>query len=132
MQKMLKHFINQRRINRNLLMIQSLIAIAVSGICFLVATQAHAIAFALGVMIVALAHFGMASLIFVSSVQAAPVWLGRFFLAAMLKWLMVIVLILFFAKQLSAAPVMALVGVVVSLIVIQLFNYIDAKVKRGS
>lgn len=129
---MFKHFINQRRINRNLLMIQSLIAIAVSGICFLVATQAHAIAFALGVMIIALAHFVMASLIFVSSVQAAPVWLGRFFLAAMLKWLLVVALILFFAKQLSAAPMIALLGVIVSLVVIQLFNYFDSRVKRGS
>ncbi len=113
-------------------MIQSLIAIAVSGICFLVATQAHAIAFALGVMIIALAHFVMASLIFVSSVQAAPVWLGRFFLAAMLKWLLVVALILFFAKQLSAAPMIALLGVIVSLVVIQLFNYFDSRVKRGS
>ena len=129
---MFKHFINQRRINRNLLMIQSLIAIAVSGICFLVATQAHAIAFALGVMIIALAHFVMASLIFVSSVQAAPVWLGRFFLAAMLKWLLVVALILFFAKQLSAAPMIAVLGVIVSLVVIQLFNYFDVRVKRGS
>jgi F0F1-type ATP synthase assembly protein I len=129
---MFKHFIHQRRINRNLLMFQSLIAIAVSGICFLVATQAHAIAFALGVMIIALAHFVMASLIFVSSVQAAPVWLGRFFLAAMLKWLLVVALILFFAKQLSAAPMMAVLGVIVSLVVVQLFNFFDARVRRGS
>lgn len=129
---MFKHFINQRRINRNLLMIQSLIAIAISGICFLVATQVQAIAFALGVMIIALAHFVMASLIFVSSVQAAPVWLGRFFLAAMLKWLLAVALILFFAKQLSAAPLMAVLGVIVSLVVIQLFNYFDSRVKRGS
>jgi F0F1-type ATP synthase assembly protein I len=129
---MFKHFINQRRINRNLLMIQSLIAIAVSSICYLVATQAHAIAFALGVMIIALAHFVMASLIFVSSVQAAPIWLGRFFLAAMLKWLLVVALILFFAKQLSAAPMTAVLGVIVSLVVIQLFNYFDSRVKRGS
>ncbi len=113
-------------------MIQSLIAIAVSGICFLVATQAHAIAFALGVMIIALAHFIMASVIFAGSVQAAPVWLGRFFLAAMLKWLLVVALILFFAKQLSAAPMIAVLGVIVSLVVIQLFNYFDVRVKRGS
>lgn len=129
---MSKHFINQRRINRNLLMIQLLIAVAVGVVCFLVATKAQGIAFALGAVIIALAHCAMASLIFDGTVQAAPMWLGRFFLAVMLKWLLVISLMLFFVERLTAAPIMALMGVIASLAAIQLFNYLDAKVKRGS
>ncbi len=129
---MLNHFKNQRKTNRNLLMIQTLMAIAIAVVCSLVATRAHAIAFALGVMIIALAHFVMASLVFISSVHAAPVWLGRFFLSVMLKWFLVIALMLVFAKHLTAAPMMAVLGVIVSLVVIQLFNYFDARVKRGS
>ena len=129
---MLIHFINQRKINRNLLMIQTLMAIAIGVICSLIATQAHAIAFALGVMIIALAHFVMASLVFAGSVHAAPMWLGRFFLGVMLKWVLVIALMLVYSKYLTAAPIMAVLGVIVSLVLIQLFNYFDARVKRGS
>jgi hypothetical protein len=129
---MFKHFITQRKISRNLLMIQLLIAIVVGVVCILAASQAQAIAFALGVMIIALAHFAMASLVFKGAVQAAPVWLGRFFLAVMLKWFLVAGFMLFFAKHLTVAPMMTIMGVIVSLVVIQLFNYFDAKVKRGS
>ena len=129
---MLNHFKNQRKINRNLLIIQTLMAIAIGVVCSLVTTRAHAIAFALGVIIIALAHFVMASLVFTGSVHAAPVWLGRFFLSVMLKWFLVIALMLVFAKYLNAAPMMAVLGVIVSLVVIQLFNYFDARVKRGS
>jgi hypothetical protein len=94
--------------------------------------QSQGLAFALGMVIIGFAHFIMASLTFTVQMQAASKWFGRFVLAMLLKWLLVVSLMLIFMQRLVAAPLMAVMGIIVSLLLIQLFNYSDVKVKRGS
>ena len=53
-------------------------------------------------------------------------------LAVLLKWLTVFSLILLGMRWLASAPMAAIAGIVFSILVIQLFNYYDARVKRGS
>ncbi len=131
-QKMLKHFRNQRKSGRVLLVSQLLLAVTVGLIVSIAGTREQGIAFALGVLIIALAQFAMSVLVFAGRVQSAPVWFGRFLMAALLKWLVVMALMLLFMQYLALAPMVALAGVLASLAAIQLFNYFDAKVKRGS
>jgi hypothetical protein len=109
-----------------------LFAVLVLIICFLLSKHIQGAAFALAVLIIAVAHFVMANFVFTSRVQAAPAWFGRLLLAVLVKWLIVILLMLFFMRPLKEAPLMAILGVMASLMVIQVFNYLDAKVNRGS
>jgi len=129
---MLKHFRNQRKSACVLLVSQLMLAGTVGLVGSIAGTQQQGLAFALGAVIIALAQFTMAVLVFAGRVQSAPVWFGRFLLAVVLKWLAVMALMLLFMQYLAAAPLMALAGVLASLAAIQLFNYFDAKVKRGS
>lgn len=129
---MLKHFRNQRHISRVVLASQLLLAAAAGMIGYIAGAREQGLAFALGAAILALAHFAMSVLAFAGTVRSAPGWFGRFLLAVLLKWVLVVFLMLLSMQYLAAAPIMALSGVVVSLAVIQLFNLFDAKVKRGS
>lgn len=129
---MLNHFKNQRNLSRKLFLIQLLLAVSVLIISFLLSKQIQGIAFALAALIIAVAHFVMANFVFTNRVQATAAWFGRLLLAVLLKWLFVILLMLFFIRPLKDAPLMAILGVIASLVVIQVFNYLDAKVKCGS
>ena len=126
---MLNHFKNQRNLSRKLFLIHLMLAVSVVIICFLLSKQMQGMAFALAALIIAVAHFVTAVFVFTDRVQAAPVWFGRLLLAVLMKWLIVILLMLFFIQE---APLMAILGVIASLVAIQVFNYLDAKVKRGS
>lgn len=129
---MLNHFKNQRNLSRKLFLTQLLLAVSVLIISFLLSKQIQGIAFALAALIIAVAHFVMANFVFTSRVQAATAWFGRLLLAVIMKWLIVILLMLFFIRPLKEAPLMAILGVIASLVAVQVFNYLDAKVKRGS
>ena len=129
---MLNHFKNQRNLSRKLFLIHLMLAVSVVIICFLLSKQMQGIAFALAALIIAVAHFVTAVFVFTDRVQAAPVWFGRLLLAVLMKWLIVILLMLFFIQPLKEAPLMAILGVIASLVAVQVFNYLDAKVKRGS
>lgn len=129
---MLDHFKNQRNLSRKLLLIQLPVAVVVGLICAILNKQAQGLAFALAAMIISIAHYVTAILVFRNRVQAASVWFGRMLAAVVLKWLIVISLMILFIQQLKESPLMAILGVIVSLVTIQVFNYFDAKVKRGS
>ena len=152
---MLKHFRNQRKTGRVLVVSQLMLAVVGGLIGSIAGTREQGLAFALGAstalsfapysmmnidlhrislgaLIIALAQFAMSVLVFAGHVHSAPVWFGRFLFAVVLKWLAVMALMLLFMQYLAPAPIMALAGVLASLAAIQLFNYFDAKVKRGS
>ncbi|MBP7369910.1 MAG: hypothetical protein KA902_00570 [Arenimonas sp.] len=129
---MLNHFKNQRNLNRKLLLAQMLIAFVVAIICSMLNKQMQGLAFALAALIFSIAHYVTARFVFTDRVQTAPDWFGRLIVAVILKWLIAISLMLLFIHQLKDAPLMAILGVIVSLVAIQVFNYIDVKVKRGS
>ena len=129
---MLKHFKNQRNLNRRLLLIQLCFAVAIAIICFVLNMQVQGVAFVLSALIISLAHFVTAYFVFADRVQAAPIWFGRLLIAVVMKWIIVISLMLLFMRYLKEAPLMSLLGVMASLLVIQIFNYLDAKVNRGS
>ena len=119
---MLKHFRHQRKTGRVLAVSQLMLAVVGGLIGSIAGTREQGLAFALGAAIIALAHFAMSVLVFTGHVQSPVV----------LKWLTVMALMLLFMQYLAPAPIMALAGVLASLAAIQLFNYFDAKVKRGS
>lgn len=129
---MLNHFKNQRNLNRKLLLAQTLIAFVVVIISSLMNMFMQGLAFALAALIISMAHYVTANFVFTARVQTAPDWFGRLLIAVVLKWLLVISLMLLFIRQLKDSPLMAILGVIVSLVAIQVFNYLDAKVKRGS
>ena len=129
---MLNHFKNQRNLSRTLLLIQLVIAVVVGLICTILNKQVQGLAFSLAALIISFAHYMTAILVFKDRVQAAAVWFGRLLLAVVLKWIIVISLMLLFIQQLKGSPLMAILGVIVSLVTIQVFNYLDAKVNRGS
>ena len=131
-EKMLNHFRDQRKAGRVLALSQLMLAVVGGLIGSIAGTREQGLAFALGAAIIALAQFAMSVLVFTGHVHPAPVWFGRFLFAVVLKWLAVMALLLLFMQYLAPAPIMALAGVLVSLAAIQLFNYFDAKVKRGS
>ena len=129
---MLNHFKNQRILSRKLLLTQLCIAVVVWLICTILNKQEQGLAFALAAFIFSIAHYVTALLVFKDRVQAALVWFRRLLLAVVLKWIIVISLMLLFVSQLKESPLMAILGVIVSLVTIQVFNYLDAKVNRGS
>jgi F0F1-type ATP synthase assembly protein I len=129
---MFNHFKNQRNLSRKLLLIQLCIAVVVGLICTIMNRQVQGVAFTFATLIIAIAHFVTANLVFTNRVQAASIWFGRLLLAVVLKWLIVISLMFLFIQQLKEAPLMAILGVIASLVTIQVFNYLDARVNRGS
>lgn len=86
----------------------------------------------LGALAVAFGQFVQALVAFTGGVRAAAVWFGRFLWGVMLKWLVVFALLYSGMRWIAPAPFATLAGLMFSLLVIQLFNYFDAKVKRGS
>ena len=129
---MLNHFKNQRILSRKLLLTQLCIAVVVWLICTILNKQEQGLAFALAAFIFSSAHYVTALLVFKDRVQAASVWFGRMLLAVAMKWIIVISLMLLFIQQLIESPLMAILGVIVSLVTIQVFNYFDVRVNRGS
>ena len=125
-------FKNQRNLSRKLFLTQLCIAVVVGAICTILNKQAQGIAFTFAVLIISIAHYVTANLVFIDRVQAASVWFGRLLLAIVLKWLIVISLMFLFIQQLKEAPLMAILGVIVSLVTIQVFHYLDVRVDRGS
>lgn len=129
---MLRHFQGQRVRSFRLLAWHMLLAGSVGLAWSFVNGVPQGLAFALGVLPVAIGHFLQARVSFAGGAQPAAAWFGRFLLAVLLKWGIVIALLLLSIRWLSASPLAALAGITVSLLAIQLFNFFDAKVKRGS
>ena len=129
---MLKHFQNQRSRSVRLLVLQLALAVVISSIWFAFISSAQSMAFAIGATAVALGQYVQSAVSFTGGVRKAADWFGRFLLAVLLKWLTVFSLLFAGMNWLSLAPLAALAGIVFSMLVIQLFNYFDAKVKRGS
>ncbi|MFZ9649985.1 MAG: hypothetical protein ACO29C_07835, partial [Fluviibacter sp.] len=97
----------------------------------LIASPSQGVAFILGALAVALGQFLQSVVAFTGGVRGAAVWFGRLLFGVLLKWLLVFSIMLAGMKWIAPAPLAALTGLVFSLLVIQLFNYFDAKVKRG-
>lgn len=129
---MLKHFQNQRNRSMRLLVLQFALAIVIGSIWLAFISPVQSMAFVLGAFAVALGQYVQSVVAFTGGVRKAADWFGRFLLAVLLKWLTVFSLMLLSMHWLASAPLAALVGIVFSMLVIQLFNYYDARVKRGS
>ena len=129
---MLRHFQNQLNQGAKLLVLQALSATFVALALSLIASPSQGVAFILGALAVALGQFLQSVVAFTGGVLAAAAWLGRLLFGVLLKWLLVFSIMLAGMKWIAPAPLAALSGLVFSLLVIQLFNYFDAKVKRGS
>jgi len=125
------HFLVQRSKNVRLFALQLLLAGLIGAIWSLFGSSAQGLAFAIAAMSVAIGGLLQSLLAFSGGVQPAGVWFGRFVMALFLKWLAVFLLLLLFMRWLAKAPFAAIVGFAVSLLVIQLFNFFDAKVTRG-
>lgn len=129
---MLKHFHDQRHRSVKLLVVQAFASLLVAAVCSLIDGSAQGVAFLIGALAVALGQFVQAFVAFTGGVRAAAVWFGRFLWGVMLKWLVVFALMFYGMQWIAPAPFATLAGLMFSLLVIQLFNYFDAKVKRGS
>lgn len=129
---MFNRFQNQRFRSAELLAVQVLIAVLAGVMVLLIFDKVQALAFVIGALAVALGQFTQYWLTFSGGVQNARVWFGRFLLAVLLKWLLVFVLLLAGMHWLAKAPLAALLGFMCSLLITQLYNLFDAKVKRGS
>jgi F0F1-type ATP synthase assembly protein I len=129
---MLKHFQDQRSRSARLLVLQLALAVVIGSIWFAFTGVAQSMAFAIGAMAVTLGQYVQSVVSFTGGVRRAADWFGRFLLAVLLKWLTVFSLMLAGMNWLSSAPLAALAGMVFSMLAIQLFNYYDARVKRGS
>ena len=128
---MLKHFQSKRAQGKKILMLNLALAATVGVILSLLGTKAQGLAFCIGVLIAASAQHLMLVVAFRASVDSAASWFRRMVLAVVLKWGVMVVLMIAFMSQLKPAPVMAVAGVAVSLLVVQLFNLFDTKVKRS-
>ena len=129
---MLRHFQNQLNRSAKLLALQALSAALIALAWSLIDSSAQGMAFAIGALAVAFGQFVQALVTFTGGLRGAADWFGRFLVAVMLKWLLVFSIMLFGMEWIAPAPFAAIAGLVFSLLVIQLFNYFDAKVKRGS
>ena len=129
---MLKHFQDQRHRSVKLLAVQAFSALPIAAVWSLIDGSAQGLAFLIGALAVALGQFVQASVAFTGGVRAAAAWFGRFLWGVLLKWLVVFALMFLGMQWIAPAPLATLAGLVFSLLVIQLFNYFDAKVKRGS
>lgn len=110
------------------------VALALAGglVLLLVSGVDHGAAFACGVVAVAAGQLVQSLISFSGGVQGAQPWFRRFLVATLLKWSAVFAIIAFCADLLRSAPMALLAGFMASLFVIQLFNFYDVKVKRGS
>jgi zinc transporter ZupT len=129
---MLKHFQIQRHQSVRLLVAQTLFAAAIGLALGLAASLAAGLAFSVGAFAVSVGQFAQSWLTFSGGLQNARNWFGRFLLGVLLKWLLVFTIMLLGMPYIAKAPLPALLGFVFSLLIIQLYNYFDAKVKRGS
>ena len=129
---MLKHFQDQRHRGVKLLALQALAALPIAAVWSLIDGPEQGAAFIIGALAVALGQFVQALVAFTGGVRPAVTWLGRFLWGVMLKWLVVFALLYYGMRWIVPEPFATLAGLVFSLLVIQLFNYFDAKVKRGS
>ena len=114
------------------MVLQALSATFVALALSLIASPSQGVAFILGALAVALGQFLQSVVAFTGGVRGAAIWFGRLLFGVLLKWLLVFSIMLAGMKWIAPAPLAALSGLVFSLLVIQLFNYFDAKVKRGS
>lgn len=129
---MLKHFQSKRAQGKKILLVNLALAAAVGATLSLLSSKAQGLAFALGVVIAATAQHLMLLVTFGADVVSAAVWFRRVVLAVVLKWGVMVVLMMAFMSQLKPAPLFAIAGVAVSLLVVQLFNLFDTnKVKRS-
>ena len=126
------HFLNQRKQNRKLLALQLVITVGVCMVLVALFGTEIALAFGIGAAVFSLAHFVMAWILFVGTYQAAIDWLIKLYMAVVIKWLLVFVLMWVFMKRLAIAPLASIGGIVFSMLVIQLFTIYEAKVKRVS
>jgi hypothetical protein len=129
---MQKHFHKQRSHGMKLFAAQVTLALIGGLLCSLVAGFIEGKAFAIGVIAIAIGQLLQSQVSFTGGVQGAKAWFGRFLMAVLLKWLVVIAILAFSLDSLRIAPLTLLAGIVVSLLIIQLFNFFDVKVKRGS
>lgn len=129
---MLKHFQDQRHRGVKLLALQASAAVLIASVWSLIDSPVQGAAFLIGALALALGQFVQALVAFTGGVRAAAAWLGRFLWGVMLKWLVVFALLYCGMQWIAPAPFATLAGLAVSLLAIQLFNYFDAKVKRGS
>ena len=126
------HFQHQRKQGVSLLVRQLLSTVAFGLIWLALGSRVQAAAFAIGMLVVAVGQFVQSQIAFAGSVRRAIPWFGRFMSAVLLKWLLVFAGLFAGMKQVAAAPLAGLSGFVLSLLLIQIFNSFDAKVKRGS
>jgi hypothetical protein len=129
---MQKHFHEQRFLGIKVFAAQLMLALIGGLLCSLLAGFIEGKAFASGVVAIAIGQLLQSQVSFAGGVQGAKVWFGRFLLAVILKWLIVIAILAYSVDSLRKAPLALLAGFVVSLLIIQLFNFFDVKVKRGS
>ena len=111
---------------------QLLAMLAFGSIGLVFGNRVQAVAFAIAAVAVAIGQYAQSRVAFGGGVSPARLWFGRFLSALLLKWLLVFSALLAGMQQLAAAPLAGLSGFVLSLLVIQIFNLYDAKVKRGS
>lgn len=126
------HFQHQRKHGVVLLGWQLLSTVAFGLVWLLLGNRVQATAFAIGMLVVAAGQFVQSQVAFGGGVDRALPWFGRFLWAAALKWLLVFAGLFVGMRQMAAAPLAGLSGFVLSLLLIQIFNLFDAKVKRGS
>ena len=129
---MQKHFHEQRFQGIKLFAAQVTLALIGGLLCSLIAGFVEGKAFASGAIAIAIGQLVQSQVSFTGGVQGAKIWFGRFLLAVLLKWLIVIAILAYSVDSLRMAPLALLAGFVVSLLIIQLFNLFDVKVKRGS
>jgi hypothetical protein len=129
---MLKHFQIQRRQSVRMLAAQILFAAATGLALGLAGNYSAGLAFSIGALAVSAGQFAQSLLAFSGGLQNARSWFGRFLLAVLLKWLLAFTIMYLCMPYIAKAPLPALLGFVFSLLIVQLYNYFDAKVKRGS
>lgn len=129
---MLRHFQNQLNQGAKLLVSQALSAMLIALVWSLIDSPSQGVAFMIGALAVALGQFLQSVVAFTGGVRGAAPWFGRLLLGVLLKWVLVFSITLAGMKWIAPVPLAALAGLAFSLLVIQLFNYFDAKVKRGS
>jgi hypothetical protein len=115
-----------------LLVLQALSAVLIALAWSLIDSPSQGVAFMIGALAVALGQFLQSVVAFTGGVRGPAPWFGRLLLGVLLKWVLVFSIMLAGMKWIAPAPLAALAGLAFSLLVIQLFNYFDAKVKRGS
>ena len=129
---MLKHFHEQHSRSLRLLAVQAALAFVGGSAWLLISGPDQGRSFAFGALAIAAGQMVQSLVSFSGGVQGAKRWFGRFLLAPLLKWLVVCAVLALCIGSLRSAPLAMLAGIVVSLLALQLFNFFDVKVKRGS